>query len=57
MGIKIVRFCENCLIEMREEIFTYRQDIVGCKKAGSITMLVDFQCEECKKRYKKDEQE
>jgi len=55
MGVKIVRFCENCLIEMREEVYTYRQDIKGAKPAKSVTLITEFQCEKCKKRYGKNE--
>jgi len=49
MGVKIVRFCEKCLQEFKEEIYTKRKDLKGSLSPDSITVMIDLICDKCKK--------
>tara|TARA_R110000744_G_scaffold46571_7_gene102930 strand:+ start:4534 stop:4698 length:165 start_codon:yes stop_codon:yes gene_type:complete len=51
MGVKIIRFCDSCLIEQLEELYANRVDLKQAKKASSVTVTVEFKCEKCKKKY------
>tara|TARA_B100001939_G_C16585394_1_gene464589 strand:+ start:350 stop:514 length:165 start_codon:yes stop_codon:yes gene_type:complete len=53
MGIRVIRFCELCLKETKEDIYTLRQDIKGSTSVKSITIMTEYVCESCKKKYGK----
>tara|TARA_R110000751_G_scaffold256696_2_gene356112 strand:- start:647 stop:895 length:249 start_codon:yes stop_codon:yes gene_type:complete len=52
MGLKVKRVCDKCLVELAEDFFINREDILGSRKCSDVGWIVNWLCDTCKKNKK-----